>query len=180
MEFGTIKSIEVSTNADGTIPVRLAQVQIEGEDVVTVELPFAEGDEFVPAEGDRVYYEEVTPEFLRAVCIQTVMPPNEDVGAGERELFSRSGDERAATIRLTESGDVVLNAGEDFGVRFAALEKAVRDMMGAINDAFDLIGPHTHVSNGPGAGTNASLELAVMKTPVEIDMAPAKAPKVKL
>lgn len=180
MDFGTIKSVVVSTNADGELPVRLAQVQIEGEDVVTVELPFAEGDEFVPSVGDRIYYEEVSPEFLVAKCIQTKMPPDESLSEGGRELFSRNGSSRAAKVRLKSDGDIQLNEGEDFGVRFDALETAIRGMMGKINDALILIKAHTHTGTAPGVESAVSAGLVAMEVPVNIDMTEAKAPKVKL
>lgn len=176
MEFGEITEITVKKNADGDKLVRLAQVLVEGEDTVTVELPFAEGDEFVPAVGDRVYYEEVNPEFLRATCIQTDMDPDESLSAGERELFSRSGSSRAATVRLKADGEIVLNNGDDYATRFNALEAAVNALVDSINAFFKITASHTHSVAGSVASKSLAFELA---KDASIDMSDAKAPKVR-
>lgn len=183
MDFGTIASIEIGKNLDSGEDVRLAQVNITGEDTVTVEMPFPEGDEFSPEVGDTVYYEEVDPGFLLARCIQTVMPVDSALRSGERELFSRDGRARKAKIRLEKGGEVRLNEGTDYGVRFDALEASIKDLLDQQNNILTTIISHTHIVDPEGLNLTAvpSVELSVPPiVPPAIDMSAAKAPKVNL
>ena len=181
MDFGIIESISIGKNLDSGENVRLAQVNIIGEDTVTVELPFPEGDEFCPAVGDTVYYEEVDSGFLVARCIQTVIAVDSSLGDGERELFSRSGSSRAATLRLRNNSEIVLNKGDDYAVKFQKLEAALNDLQDAQNELWDVVFSHTHpyVNDTSPATTSVSAQFTG-KTAPTLDMADAKVEKVRL
>ena len=174
MEFGLIKSIEIGKNLDSGENVRLAQVNIVGEDTVTVEMPFPEGDEFVPAVGDTVYYEEVDAGLLVARCIQSAIPVDNTMGSGEREMFSRSGSSRKAKIRLKNNGIIVLNDGTDYAVKFKKLQTALDAMMKMLNDFLGTVKTHGHASFGA-----ASPDFELVKDP-KLDMSSAKVDKVQL
>ena len=188
MEFGTIESISVGQNLDSGENVRLARVNVIGEDTVTVEMPFPEGDEFVPGIGDTVYYEEVDSGFLVARCIQTTQAVDPTLLEGERELFSRLAGMRSAKFRLKADGTLVMNDGTDFGVRFNALESALNDLIDDMNVFFAFVVAHSHTSAAPGSPTVGTAADATAVPPVakptasevSLDMSDAKVPKVKL
>jgi hypothetical protein len=189
VEFGRIESIEIGQNLGSGEDVRLAQVNVVGEDTVTVELPFPEGDEFVPAVGDTVYYEEVDAGLLVARCIQSALPVDSGLGTGEREMFSRDGDERKAKIRLKNDGTVLINSdvvvlesggtitingGTDFAVKFQALQTGLDNMMTMLNTYLNLVKGHKHTAFG-----TPSEELLPVVAPT-LDISAAKVDKVKL
>jgi hypothetical protein len=181
VDFGIIKSITIGVNLDSGEDVRLAQVNMVGEDTVTVEMPFPEGDEFCPAVGDTVYYEEVDDGLLVARCIQSALPVDSSLGDGEREMFSRSGSGRAAKMRLRNDGEMVLNEGDDYAVKFEKLEAALTALQDAQNTLWDTVFTHTHpyLNGSTASKTSASGELAG-KTAPTLDMADAKVEKVRL
>ena len=179
MDFGTIESIEVTQNLETGELVRLAQVNILDEDTVSVELPFPEGDEFVPAAGDRVYFEEQDAGWLVARCIQTIMDVDGTLSDGERELFSRLGTLRSATVRLKSDGEIILNAGDDYAVKFEKLESAMESLQTDINNILSKIYTHTH----PVAGSTASMSVELTVPPIinpTVDISDAKVDKVRL
>ncbi len=181
MDFGIIESISIGRNLDSGENVRIAQVNIIGEDTVTVELPFPEGDEFCPAAGDTVYYEEVDTGFLVARCIQSVVPVDSTLKDGEREMFSRGGSNRVAKVRLKNDGEVVLNAGDDYAVKFNELQSALTDLQNAYNNLWNIVFSHTHGYTSPSgaAFTATSLQFQGQSAPT-LDMAAAKVEKVRL
>lgn len=180
MEFGTIESIEVGVNLDTGENVRIAQVNIIGEDTVTVELPFPEGDEFAPAVGDTVYYEEVDSGFLVARCIQSVVPVDSSLASGERELFSRDGTDRKAKLRLKKNGEIVLNVGDDYAVKFDKLDDALQFFMTSLNTVLKLVYAHVHPLNIPGNMTLTSPTLTTITNDLELNASAAKVEKVRV
>jgi hypothetical protein len=174
VDFGLIKSIEIGKNLDSGENVRLAQVNIVGEDTVTVEMPFPEGDEFVPAVGDTVYYEEVDAGLLVARCIQSAIPVDSSLGTGEREMFSRSGSSRKAKIRLKNDGVIIINDGTDYAVKFEELQAGLDDMMKMLNSFLGTVKTHGHASFG-----TASPDFQLVVDP-ELDISDAKVDEVQL
>lgn len=179
MGFGIIDSISVGKNADGEKNVRLAKVIIEGEDIVTVELPFPEGDEFIPSKGDRVYFEEESPDFLIARCIQTTMDPNTALGEGERELFSRNGSSRAALITLKSDGTLVFNGGTESAVQYGPLNDALQIMVKAVNAWTAAVKTHTHPLNIPTLLADVYAGFSAIPN-VSVDIGASEVQKVKL
>lgn len=185
MDFGTIESITIGKNLDTGEDVRLAQVNLIGEDTVTVELPFPEGDEFAPATGDKVFYEEADSGYLVARCIQSAVPVDSSLGEGERELFSRSSSARQAKLRLKNNGELVLNEGNDYAVKFEKLEAALDLLASKVDTNFKQLKAHSHVSGVVGGPTGPPMSdpgasIPVIIVVIDSDISTAKVPKVRL
>lgn len=183
MDFGVIQSVAIATNLESGENVRLAQVNLEGEDTVTVELPFSQGDEVVPEVGDTVYFSEVDSGMLIGMYIQSGIPVDDSLGEGDRELFSKSGANRMAKMRLKNDGVIVLNDGDDFAVRFTKLESAINDLVNILSGNSTKLSTHIHLPTGPGLITGPPL--SPTQVPVELesvtaDISAAKVEEVML
>lgn len=180
MDFGVITSISIAVNLDSGENVRLAQVNVVGEDTVTVELPFPQGNEYVPAVGDTVYYAEVDSGLLVGHYIQSAVPVDGSLSTGEMELFSVSGTERRATVRLDEGGQVVLNAGDDYAIKFNELRTSLENLSEAYAQLWSLVFSHTHpYTNTPPSTTATALQFVGKVSPV-LDMDGSRVEKVRL
>lgn len=186
MDFGVITSISIGVNLETGANVRLAKVNAVGDDTVTVELPFPAGDEYVPAVGDTVYYSEVDAGWLVGHYIQCELEVDDTLSSGERELFSLLGSSRRAKVRLNTDGEVILNDGTDYAIKFEELESAINVMIDTLNDFVDNFNNHAHVPSGPGLITGKPVALppssptVIVQSDVSIDMSKSKVEKVRL
>jgi hypothetical protein len=134
MEYGVIKSLEVSKNADGDKKVRLATVEVTGpEDLRTVEIRNDEGNEFVPEVGSRLYFEEVSSDFLVSSSVGTESEPDESLGSGDRKLSAVKAGAPKANIVLKPSGEISLNEGTDYAVKHNELVTLITSLVLQIN-----------------------------------------------
>lgn len=144
--IGVVTGRRISRNRDGDKNVLILQVSlIDGEDTRSIEL-FSSSD-FNPANGTRVYICNVSDSYQVAVATSDGLAP--EVEPGEVEFYSTDNPVTAkqARIYLNKDGEIILNQGTDFAVRFSALETAFNQL----KSDFDL---HTHDYNpGPGSST---------------------------
>ena len=169
-QIGTITGQEIKTNRDGSIAVRLLQVQISNEsDVQTVQYMNPAGEDSAPINGDLVQIFSIGPSFKFAVAVED-QNNAASVANGGKRLFSRDPDTGAvkAFIDWLTGGDLQLNGSADFAVRFTALESMVTDL----NTKYDA---HTHadpVSGSTGVPSNAPLGLDISGAKVDTVLLP--------
>jgi phage gp45-like len=121
-EFGIVTGSEVIKNLDGDKKSRVLQVQITSEeDVQSVELYRMPGEDYNPSNGTRVLVIEIGTS--KAAVAASDVEALDDLAEGEREYYSDDGEKRLATIRLNGQSEIVLNAGEDYAVRYSKLEE---------------------------------------------------------
>lgn len=121
--IGIVTGRRIDKNRDGDKNVLILQVElIEGEDVRSIEI-FSSSD-FNPANGTRVYICDVSDSYQVAVATSDGLAPESD--PGEIEIYSTDNPVTAkqARIYLNKDGEIILNQGSDFAVRFSALETA--------------------------------------------------------
>ena len=171
MDFGVIKSISIGVNLDTGEDVRLAQVTILDEDVVTVELPFSQGHEYVPAVGDTVFFSEVDAGWLVGHYVQSAIPVDSSLGTGEKELFSVSGNNRKARLRLDSGSQIILNDGDGYAVEFGELKDGITNILNALQ---------THTHSAAGGATGTPLYANPLDTPTSDSIDGSKVEKVRL
>jgi hypothetical protein len=159
---GIVTGRRIDKNRDGDKNVLILQVElIEGEDVRSIEI-FSSSD-FNPANGTRVYICDVSDSYQVAVATSDGLAPESD--PGEIEIYSTDNPVTAkqARIYLNKDGEIILNQGSDFAVRFSALETAFNQL----KSDYDA---HTHpyVDTPIGASTTSAT------TPSTADISGAK------
>lgn len=180
-EYGEIKSVSTGKNKDGTREVRLLNVEIRPDDIVTVELDANSTTDYVPRIGARVYFNEITSTYLVATrIIDDELNIDKDLGSGERLSYAiDDSGEAVSTIRQTSGGDIILDKGTDYAVAFMRLQAAFNQLVidhnalvAAVNAITLPILPATPAVAGP-----LPLPIAV---PSVADMSSAKVDKVRV
>lgn len=162
--IGTVTGQEIKKNRDGSIAVRLLQVQVSNEsDIQTVQYMGPAGEDSAPINGDKVQIFSVGPAFKFAMSVEDQGNPA-NVDEGEKQLYSRdSNGAVAALINFMANGVLELNGVADFAVRFSKLADMVTDL----NTKYDA---HTHtdpVSGSTGTPSNAPLSLDISGAKVD-------------
>jgi len=134
MEYGIVKKVMIEANLDDEKKSRMAKVEIYGEDIVTVEYTSRDGIDRVPVVGERVYFDSITPTYNLAVLPsdETIVP--EDLKEGERESYAVVNGKRVSTIRQNVEGEIILDSGKDYAVKFTELKKAFDDLVLFVNE----------------------------------------------
>ena len=168
--IGTITGQEIKKNRDGSIAVRLLQVQISNEsDIQTVQYMSVPGEDTAPINGDKVQIFRIGSAFQFAVAVED-QNNVASVAVGGKRLFSRdSAGAVKAFIELLTSGVLHLNGSAYSAVRFEELQTAF-DQLKADFDA------HTHLY-APGPGTPTQTAATIAST---ADITPAESDTVKL
>ena len=170
-QIGTVTGQEVKKNRDGSIAVRLLQVQISNEsDIQTVQYMGPAGEDSAPINGDKVQIFSIGPAFQFAIAVEdqnnvASMP------AGEKKLYSRdSAGAIAAFISFLAGGNLELNGNDKSAVRYQDLQTQFDELKGVVNS-------HTHIYT-PGAGTPTSTATALPQSAADITT--TESPTVKL
>jgi len=126
VEVGTITGWGIKPNQGGADVVML-QVRVSSDDDVrSVELVSQPGDSSRPVTGSRVFVIELAAAWSIAIAVDNATSPQ--IMEGERLIYSLDANGVLASILLGVNGNVVINGGGDFGVRFSALEAAFNQL----------------------------------------------------
>lgn len=155
MAIGIITGREITKNRDGTSNRIILQVEIETDDVKSVELLSSSGDDNNPATGCRVFVTDADTDgsYKIATAITDDLTP--EVDPGEREIYSTDNPVtvKLARIKLDKLGNIELNGNADNAVSWTDLNTALQNMLTALNA--DIV-----VAGGAGSTT---LDLSVAK-----------------
>ena len=161
-QIGTITGQEIKTNRDGSIAVRLLQVQISNEsDVQTVQYMNPAGEDSAPINGDLVQIFSIGPAFKFAVAVED-QNNVASVANGGKRLFSRDPDTGAvkAFIDWLVGGVLNLNGSSRSAVGYEDLVTEFNDLKSAFNG-------HNHIYV-PGSGTPTTTAAAVPQSAADI------------
>ena len=170
-QIGTITGQEIKKNRDGSIAVRLLQVQISNEsDIQTVQYMGTAGEDSAPINGDKVQIFRIGSAFQFAVAVED-QNNVASVAEGGKRLFSRDPSTGAvkAFIDWLTNGILHLNGNAYSAVRFQELETAFNQLQSDFDS-------HTHLYT-PGVGTPTQTAITVAST---ADITPAESDTVKL
>lgn len=164
-QIGTIKGQEIKKNRDGSIAVRLLQVQISNEsDMQTVQYMGPAGEDSAPINNDLVQIFSIGPAFKFAVSVEDQGNPA-IMDDGEKQLYSRdSNGAIAALINFMANGDLELNGVADNAIRFAALDTQLQLLVTAINTAL--------AGKLDGSGTAGALTLDISSAKIDDVLVP--------
>lgn len=138
--IAVVKSTEIRKNRDGDHDVLMITAEIgDTDDVQSIELACAMGEDFNPPAGTRLILQETGSAYKVAVAGDDGIAPTTNVG--ERKIYSISGGAVSAVAYFKADGTLQLNNGSGTAVEFARLKKAFNQL----KSDFDM---HTH-SYGP-------------------------------
>lgn len=167
--IGIITGRAIGYNRDGDKQRVLLQVELELNDVRTIELIPKSGVDENPANGCRVVVVDVEGEDNYSVGIAVTDDLTPTVDPGEKEIYSTDSPAttKLARLKLDSAGNVVHNQGTKSAVTHAELNTALQAMI-------NLIMAHVHTSAAPG---NPS---SVPTAPITVDISAAESATVKL
>jgi len=167
IHIGTVTNNETKKNRDSDENQRVLACEItSSDDVQSIELSNTSGEDTNPLAGDTVLVIPIEDAYKMGILIDDGIAPEDDLDKGEKELYSRSDEvTKAATLRFRKNGELVLNKGIDYAVKFNELKTAFNQLQ---ND-FDV---HIHPEGSPNTGAPTN--------PSSADIDPAKVEKVRL
>ncbi len=167
-ETGLVTGSEIKKNRDGGKPVRLLQVIIsDPDDVQTVEWIGKPGEDNGIQPGDTVAIITIGSTKFAIAADDGITPDAEE---GEKKLYSRSGDAKAAEIILRTNGDLELNGDNDFLISFTQLKQIIDTFATDLNAEFTAVAT---AINGIAPGS-------YNPTPIIFDIIVAKVENLKI
>jgi hypothetical protein len=167
-DVGEITGREIGPNRDADHDSMLIQsVETDDDDVQTVQLGLPPGMDANPVDGGDIFSVEIGKNWKVSFCVDDKSAPDSSLGQGEIEIYSLSGGQRKAKIRLgvdesvkVEGASFKLLSDVDNAVRFSELQSAFDTLRDDFNTLVSKFNAHTHVTSGlagavPVAGTAA-------------------------
>ena len=165
MRLGIVTGQEIAKNRDGAGDRLLLQVTMSNsDDVQTVEMVGAPGEDSNPPDGSLVLITDMGAAFKAAIAANDGIAAS--MGEGEKKLYSIDAGAIAAYVSWLSTGVLELNGNADFAVRYNALETAFNQLQAD----FDA---HTHLyAPGPGTPTQTGAPPASSAdiTPAKVNM----------
>ena len=173
VEVGTIKSVTIT---DGECA---CEVDFGASVVETCVLYENVGGNNYPLPGDNVAV-SMTDGQNTILAVSRAVP--DDLKQGEHVIYSRnSSGELQANIKLTDDGEINLNEGDDFAVKFNELKSAFDELKGELDALVTVYNAHIHVTSNAVVGSPVTVVPTTSTgTPPAADMSSAKVEKVKL
>ena len=145
--IGTVVNNQTSKNRDSEENQRLLSCEIEADSVQTVELSNVSGEDNNPLNGDTVLIINVSDAYKLGILIDDGVAPDGSINKGEKLLYSRdSSGAVKAKVALKNNGEIILNDGGDFAVKFNELKAAFDQLKADFN-------AHVHPTGSPNTGT---------------------------
>jgi hypothetical protein len=162
IQAGIVVGVEYKKNRSSDRTVIMLQVSFSDDDdldVQSVQLFSQVGETYVPPIDTAVIVVSITPSFKIAIASDDGIDPTE-IEEGERLLYSSDDTgEVKATLKLDVDGNVTINGGEDFAVRFSKLESAFNDLQGKWNDFISEYIPGSSTVQGMPAGVPPNVDM---------------------
>jgi hypothetical protein len=169
--IGVVKGSEIRRNRDGARDVLVLRVQCgDVDDVQSVEMMCAMGDDFHPPVGTRVEITAIGSAYKIAVAGDDGIVPT--TASGERKIYSIAGGVPSSWVHFRTNGSMELNGSADWVVAYTDMKQAFDQLKSDFDN-------HIHITTatvdaGP-AGT-----VAKIATPSTADMTAAKVSTVKV
>lgn len=193
MGIGIIKGRVIGANRDGDSSRIILQVEMEAEDVRTVELMSEAGEDTNPGNGCRVVVIDV-PGYKIGIAVTDDLTP--EVDPGEKELYSTDspvtekkartkwtsgGDiisdaDGGAKLELLHDGDAVFHDGTESALKYADLDTGLQNLVTLVNTELGKIS----TAIGTLATALGITPNPYIATPVTLDISAAEVPEVKL
>lgn len=170
VETGTIKTVTITDSGC------ICEVNFGADVVETCVLYENIGNNNYPLPDDEV---AVSLSNGQNTILAVFRPIPDDLKAGEQVIYSRdSSGTIQANIKFKNDGEINLNDGDDFAVKFNELKTAFDTLKNDFNTFVKTSGNvHTHICAAPGVASATPLPIGKETTS---DMSNAKVEKVKL
>lgn len=132
---GIITGREITKNRDGTANRIILQVELETDDVKSVELMSGSGDDNNPATGCRVFIIDADTDGSYKIATAVTDDLTPEVDPGEREIYSTDNPatSKLARIKLDKLGNIILNNGANHATQQEALQTAINAFLVNLN-----------------------------------------------
>jgi len=176
MITGIVKGYEVKKNRDGAGARLMLQVEItDPDDIQTVELMSASGEDNVPPIDSRVLIVSVGSAYKIGIAIDDGITPS--MSDGEKKMYSIASGAISAFINLLNTGIIELNGNADFAVRYNALETAFDELKTDFNNFVTTV---YNVHNHPTAPTGPVSPPSATGSSSAADITGAKIDEIKV
>jgi hypothetical protein len=175
--IGTVTGQSIGKNRDGDKDVRLLQVQmIEPDNVEEIQQIEWAGIDSAPINGDEVAIIEISESYKIAIASDGNNAPS--VNAGEKKISSRdSNGDIASSIYLKSDGQMILNGGGDYAVRFNELKTAFNELKSDFNT---FVTTKYNLHNHPTAPVGPVSPPSVTGSSSSADIDPAKSGTIEV
>lgn len=165
--IGVVKGSEIRRNRDGARNVLVLQVQCgDVDDVQSVEMMCAMGDDFHPPVGTRVEMTAIGSAYKIAVAGDDGIVPT--TTAGERKIYSIAGGVPAAIAYMKSDGTFEINNGTGTAVEFGRLKKEFNQLKSDFDTHIHAAGMILDSVSGACSGNTAMIASA---STADIDLA---------
>lgn len=183
--IGTVNSSSIEPNRSGDASVMMCDCEMsEPDDISDVEIFCPSGEKHNPVPGSRVLTIRVSSSYLVGVAFDDGIVP--DVLIGEKKIYSIDPltKQVASVIHLKTDGEMVLNEGTDYAVKYQELETAFNQLKSDFDAQVVKYNAHIHVTTatvGPSTTVFGVISPTVaLGSPSTADITPAKVDKVRL
>lgn len=181
--MGVVESATIGEGYRSKKQVVLLNVKIDDPmDLQQVEYLMAGGECFIPVAGDTVLIHVVSEEYKVATATNTGVVES-TLSTGEKALFAIADGEIKSSLKLLVNGEIVLNNGDDYAVKYSEMETAFNELKSDFNDLVSAYNEHIHVTTAtvgasPTVGTISPTPSAGSSSTA--DIAPSKVEKVRV
>ena len=139
IDYGTIQSVTIGTDKDTDKQKYICEVEFsDEEDIRTIQVMNMSGINSRPIEGHKVAIIDLGGGFEVGVCSDDEI--DADLEDGETEIFSFDPDgNKLAKLKCNTDSHVVVNNGEDWGVRYSKLEEHFNELQQKHNDLVQFV-----------------------------------------
>jgi hypothetical protein len=157
--LGVVQSFEIgkSYRQPEKNAVILSVVIDDPQDRQTVEWQSTQGDTSVPRVGDPVLIHSVSPEFRIATAVNCGVIVT-TLKEGERAVYSVSNNNVSALVEWLQNGEIRLNSGTDYAVKYNELKNEFNEFQGKYNKLVGILDAWTPVAQDGGAALKTLLE----------------------
>lgn len=153
--IGRVTGSEIKKNRDGDKKVVLLQVEItDPDDIQTVQSMGAAGVNSNPVNDSIVFIAQAGNAFKIAVAVDDGIEPT--AKRGEYEIYSSKDGVKKSSAYCDEDGNLILNFGTDFAVRFSELKAAFDQLKADYDQSMVVVSNHSH-NDSLGAPTTTPL-----------------------
>ena len=143
-DMGIVRAVSIGEGYRSGKQVVLIDVEIDDpRDVQSLEYLFPSGECSLPNEGDTVLIHEVSHEYKVATASNTGVLES-SLSNGEKSLFAVKDGDIKAKLTFLNSGELVLNDGDDYAVQFTALKTGFDMLKTELNALVTIFNSHFH------------------------------------
>jgi len=181
-DFGTIKKVEIGKDLDAENEKYICDVEFQdNEDVRKVQIMNMSGVNVRPRVGQKILVLDLGGGFEIGIATDDMI--DADLEDGEIEIYSiDSNGAKSGKVKIKPNGELVLNDGTDYAVKYSKLESEFNKLKDDFNSHVQNYNSHTHVTTATvDAGLVGSIAATTStSSPSSPDITQTKVDKVRI